>query len=50
LNIEGGFAGGEVVPEWELLHTPAVFVVVANKGVTGYGTWKKVPKMGDTGK
>ncbi len=29
------------VPFWELLvHTPAVFVRVANKGVTGYGTWK----------
>jgi len=23
---------------------PAVFVRVANKGVTGYGTWKKVRK------
>jgi hypothetical protein len=33
---------------WELLvHTPAVFVRVANKGVTGYGTWKRVRKMGD---
>jgi hypothetical protein len=51
LNIEGGFAGGEAVPEWELLvHTPAVFVRVANKGVTGYGTWKRVRKMGDVGK
>jgi hypothetical protein len=28
---------------WELLiHTPAVFVTVASKGVRGYGTWKKV--------
>jgi len=26
---------------------PAVFVRVANKGVAGYGSWKKVPKMGD---
>jgi len=29
---------------------PAVFVRVANKGVAGYGTWKKVRKMGDKGK
>jgi hypothetical protein len=36
------------VPEWELLvHTPAVFVRVANKGVAGYGTWKKIRKIGD---
>jgi hypothetical protein len=36
------------VPEWELLvHTPAVFVIAANKGVTGYRTWKKIRKMGD---
>ena len=38
------------VPFWELLvHTPAVFVRVANKGVTGYGTWKSgeaIEKMG----
>jgi hypothetical protein len=35
------------VPEWELLvHTPAVFARVANKGVAGYGTWKKVRKRG----
>src|SRR5207245_10699136 len=28
------------VPEWELLlHTPAVFVRVANNRLTGYGTW-----------
>src|SRR6266436_6527273 len=36
------------VPFWELLvHTSAVFVRVANKGVAGYGTWKKIRKMGD---
>src|SRR5713226_9695238 len=34
------------VPEWELLvHTPGVFVRVANKEVAGYGTWKSVRKM-----
>jgi hypothetical protein len=44
-------AEGVVVPEWELLaHTPAVFVRAANKGVAGYGTWKSVRKMEDTGK
>jgi hypothetical protein len=32
-----------------LVHTPAVFVRVANKGVAGYGTWKKIRKMGDKG-
>jgi hypothetical protein len=38
------------VPFWELLvHTPAVFARVANKGVAGYGTWKKIRKMGDKG-
>jgi hypothetical protein len=38
----------ENFPFWELLvHTPAVFVRVANKGVAGYGTWKKIRKMGD---
>src|SRR5258708_3250027 len=26
---------------------PADFVTVANKGLAGYGTWKKVPKMGN---
>jgi hypothetical protein len=26
---------------------PGVFVAVANKGDTGYGTWKSVLKMGD---
>jgi hypothetical protein len=37
------------VPFWELLvYTPAVFVRVRNKGVAGYGTWKKIRKMGDT--
>jgi hypothetical protein len=36
------------VPEWEEYpHTPGVFVRVANKGDTGYGTWKSVRKMGD---
>ena len=36
------------VPIWELLvYTPAVFVRMANKGVAGYGTWKKIRKMGD---
>jgi hypothetical protein len=30
-----------------LVHTPAVFVRAANKGVAGYGTWKSVRKMGD---
>ena len=35
-------------PKWELLvHTPAVFVRVANEGVGGYGTWKSVRRMGD---
>src|SRR6266436_9452043 len=28
---------------------PAVFVRVANKGVAGYGTWKRVRKTGDRG-
>jgi hypothetical protein len=28
---------------------PAVFVRVANKGLAGYGTWKRVRKMGDGG-
>jgi len=49
------------VPEWELLvYTPAVFVPqnrpgsririeVASKGLTGYGTWECVRKMGDSG-
>ncbi len=32
-----------------LVHTTAVFVRVAKKGVAGYGTWKKVRKMGDKG-
>src|SRR6266849_2599128 len=35
-------------PHCELLaHTPAVFVRVPNKGVAGYGTWKRIRKMGD---
>jgi len=38
------------VPFWELLvHTPAVFVRVANKGVTGYGTWKSAEAIEKTG-
>jgi hypothetical protein len=28
------------------VYTPAVFVRVANKGVAGYGTWKKIRKRG----
>jgi len=44
----GTGAGRWPVPEWELLvHTPAVFVRVANTEVTGYGTWKSVRKTGD---
>jgi hypothetical protein len=36
-------------PKWELLvHTPAVFVRVASKGLTGYGTWKCIRKMEDS--
>ena len=36
------------MPEWELLvHIPAVFVRVANNGLTEYGTWKCKRKMGD---
>jgi len=35
------------VPEWEeSIPIPAVFARVANKGVAGYGTWKKVRKTG----
>ena len=35
-------------PERELLvYTPAVFVRVASKGLTGYGTWKSVRRMED---
>ena len=35
-------------PERELLvYTPAVFVRVASKGLTGYGTWKGVRRMED---
>jgi hypothetical protein len=29
---------------------PAVFVRETNKGLTGYGTWKSVRKMGGSGK
>jgi hypothetical protein len=33
------------VPIWEELgYSPAVFVRVANKGLRGYGTWKKIRK------
>jgi hypothetical protein len=40
--------GSRNVPFWEFrAPTPAVFVRVANKGVAGYGTWKKIRKMGD---
>jgi hypothetical protein len=36
------------VPKWEEYpHTPGVFVRVANRGLAGYGTWKKIRKMGD---
>jgi len=35
-------------PKWNCwVYTPAVFVRVANKEVTGYGTWKSVRKMED---
>jgi hypothetical protein len=34
------------VPKWEeYLHTPGVFVRVANKGVAAYRTWKCVRRM-----
>ena len=34
------------IPERELLvHTPAVFVRVAAKGLTGYGEWKNIRRM-----
>ena len=33
-------------PKWkEYPHTPGVFVRVAGKGLTGYGTWKCVRRM-----
>jgi hypothetical protein len=36
------------VPKWEEYpHTPGVFARVANAGLTGYGTWKSVRRMGD---
>src|SRR5690349_23445818 len=39
------------VPRWELLvHTPAVFVRVASKGVAGYGRWKNIRKTGYRGR
>jgi len=38
----------QTFPKWEECpHTPGVFVRVASKGLTGYGTWKKIRKMGD---
>jgi hypothetical protein len=38
----------QTFPKWEEYpYTPGVFVRVANKGVAGYGTWKKVRKMED---
>jgi hypothetical protein len=38
------------VPEWEsLVYTPAVFVRVANKGVTGYVTWKSAQRTENKG-
>jgi hypothetical protein len=44
---EGWAMGATLVPPWELLvHTPAVFVRVANKGVRVYGTWKSIRKTG----
>jgi hypothetical protein len=34
-------AAQKPVPEWEeLVHTPVVFVRMANKGLAGYGEWK----------
>jgi hypothetical protein len=41
-EMKARWAGGWF-PEWELLvYTPAVFVRVASKGLTVYGTWKSV--------
>jgi hypothetical protein len=41
-----GILKDDLVPEWEFwVHTPAVFVRVANKGLARYVTWKKVRKM-----
>jgi hypothetical protein len=47
-EIRGGLGSPQFRgPEWELLvYTPAVFVRVANAGLTGCGTWKSVRKMG----
>jgi hypothetical protein len=37
--------GATPVQEWEEYpHTPGVFVRAANKGVAGYGTWKRIRK------
>jgi hypothetical protein len=48
--VAPGFGRDEVVPKWEeYLHTPGVFVRMANKGLAGYGTWKSVWKMGGMG-
>jgi hypothetical protein len=42
-----GLITSRVPKREEYPHTPGVFVRVAIKGVTGYGTWKSVRKMGD---
>jgi hypothetical protein len=35
---------------WEEFgHTPVVFVRVASKGLTGYGTWKSAQRIENTG-
>ena len=48
LQLETGKTD-RAVPKWEEYpHTPGVFVRVANKGLTGYGTWKSLRKMGGT--
>jgi hypothetical protein len=40
----------QAFPKWEEYpHTPGVFARVASKGLTGYGTWKKIRKMEDMG-
>jgi hypothetical protein len=39
--ILAGAVGLGTVPQWEeLVHTPAVFVRVANKRLAAYGKWK----------
>jgi hypothetical protein len=36
----------QAIPKWEeRVYTPAVFVRVANKGLTAYGTWKNIRKI-----